>query len=74
MYEFCNKDLEKCILLLRTGVYPYEYMDSWGRFNETLLPNKEAFYSNLNMEGIIDTDYRHANSVFTKFGLKNFGE
>ena len=49
-------------------------MDSWGRFNETSLPNKEAFYSNLNMEGIIDIDYRHTNSVFTKFGLKNLGE
>ena len=74
IYEFCYKDLEKFILLLRKGVYPYEYMDSWGRFNETSLPNKEAFYSNLNMEGIIDIDYRHANSVFTKFGLKNLGE
>ncbi|KAK3772394.1 hypothetical protein RRG08_031418 [Elysia crispata] len=32
-------------LLLRKGVYPYEYMDSWGRFEETKLPPKEAFYS-----------------------------
>ena len=34
-YEFCNKDLNKFILLLRKGVYPYEYMGSWERFNET---------------------------------------
>ena len=39
-YEFCNKDLNKFILLLRKVVYPYEYMNNWERFNETLLPNK----------------------------------
>ena len=35
-YEFCNGNLNKFVLLLRKGVYPYEYMDSQGRFNETL--------------------------------------
>ena len=34
MYQFCNGDLNKFVLLLK-GVYPYEYMDSWERFNET---------------------------------------
>ena len=34
-YEFCNGDLNKCILLFGKGVYPYEYMDSWQRFDET---------------------------------------
>ena len=63
-HRFCNKDLNKFILLLRKGVYPYEYMDNWERFDETLLPNKEAFYSSLNMEDITDTDFRHANKVF----------
>ena len=62
-YEFCNKNLNKFILLLRKGVYPYEYMDNWERFNETSLPNKESFYSNLNMENIDDIDYRHDNNV-----------
>ena len=38
--------------------YPYEYMDSWEKFNETSLPSKESFYSNLNMEDIEDIDYR----------------
>ena len=56
-YEFSNEDLNKFILLLRKGVYPYEYMDSWQRFDETSLPDKEDFYSNLNMEDITDVDY-----------------
>ena len=73
-YEFCSKNLNKFILLLRKGVYPYEYMDNWQRFNETLLPNKESFYSNLNMENIDDIDYRHGNNVFKRFKLKNLGE
>ena len=73
-YSFCNNDLNKFILLLRKGVYPYEYMDNWERFNETSLPSKESFYSNLNMENIEDIDYRHGNNVFNKFRLNNLGE
>ena len=73
-YEFCNKDLNKFILLLRKGVYPYEYMDNWERFDETSLPSKESFYSNLNMENIEDIDYRHGNNIFKIFNLKNIGE
>ena len=73
-YEFCNKDLNKFILLLRKGVYPYEYLDNWERFNETSLPNKESFYSNLNMENFDDIDYRHGNNVFKIFKLKNLAE
>ena len=59
--------------MLRKGVYPYEYMDNWERFNETSLPSKEPFYSNLNMEDIDDIDYRHGNNVFNKFKLNNLG-
>ena len=40
MYEFCNGDINKFILLLRKGVYPYEYIDSLERFDETSLPGK----------------------------------
>ena len=69
-YKFCNSDINKFILLLRKGVYPYEYMDSWERFNETSLPDKESFYSNLNMEYITDVDYRHAKKVFNEVTLK----
>ena len=73
-YEFCNNDLSKFFLLLRKGVYPYEYMDNWERFNETSLPSKESFSSNLNMENIDDIDYRHGNNVFNKFKRSNLVE
>ena len=51
-------------MLLRKGVYPYEYMDSWERFDEASLPDKEDFYSRLNMEDITVADHRHAKRVF----------
>ena len=60
IYQFCNDDLYKFVLLLRKGVYPYEYMDSWEKFDENTLPPKKDFYSNLNLEDISDKDYTHA--------------
>ena len=61
-------------MLLRKVVYPYEYKQSWERFDETSLPDKEAFYSKLNMQDITDIDYSHANKVFKTFKLKHLGE
>ena len=49
-------------------------MDRWQRFDKTSLPDKEAFYSNLNMEDITDTDYTHANKIFKEFKIKHLGE
>ena len=72
-YQFCNRDLNKFVSLLRKGVYPYEYMDSWEKFNETL-PDKESFYSKLNKEDITDEDYAHAQKVWKVFEIKNLGE
>ena len=72
--QFCNGDLNKFALLLRKGVYPYEYMDSWKKFSETSLPNKESFYSEVNKEGINDEDYAHAQKVWQEFNIKNLGE
>ena len=61
----------KFVMLLRKGVYPFEYMDGWDKFNETSITNKESFYSNLTMENITETDYIHANNVFKTFKLNN---
>ena len=73
-YRLCNKDLNKFEFLLRKGVYPYEYMDSWKRFKEESLPDKESFYSELNKEGITDENYAHAQKVSNTFNIKNLGE
>ena len=60
--------------MLRKGVYPYENMDSWKSLDETSLPKKEEFYSNLNMEDITDAYYKHAKRVWKAFKIKNLGE
>ena len=52
MHKFCNGNLNKFVMLLKKGVYPYEYMESWERFNETSLPSKKDFYSELTLEDI----------------------
>ena len=67
MHKFCNGDLNKFVMLLRKVVYPYEYMNSWERFNETSLPPKKDFYSKLTLEDISDKDYEHAQKVFKKY-------
>ena len=70
-HKFCNGDINKLILLLRKGVYPYEYIDSWERFDETSLPDRKAFPSNISIKDITDVDYRQAKRVFEEFRLKN---
>ena len=65
---------EQFRLLLSKGVYPYEYMSSWEKFDETNLPPKEAFYSNLNMCGINDHKYLGVHRVWKESGIRNLGE
>ena len=67
---FEGKELD---LMARKGVYPYDYIDSFDKFNEKL-PPKEEFYSILNDEYISDEDYKHAQHVWNTFSLKNMGE
>ena len=62
------------ILLLQKGIYPYEYMDDWEKFDETSLPEKEYFYSLLNMKDITDADYAPSKRVCKYFEIKNLGE
>ena len=73
-YKFCDHNLNKFLILLRKGVYPYEYMDEWDKFNEKVLPGIDSFYSNLTLENITKTDYAHANNVFKKCNINNLGE
>ena len=64
---------KKFDLMVRKGVYPYDYMDSFDKFNSPL-PKKEEFYSILNNEHISDENYKHAQNVWNTFNLKNMGE
>ena len=61
-------------LLIRKGIYPYEYMDNWDKFEETTLPPKSSFYSKLNMSRVSNQDYKHACKVWRDFGIRNLGE
>ena len=61
-------------LMKRKGVYPYDYMDSFSKFNDTKLPNIDQFYSQLKDSGITDKDYKHAKNVWDTFNLQNMGE
>ena len=54
--KFPNADIDKFVLLLRKGVYQYEYLDSWKRFDETSFPDEKAFYNELYLEEITDED------------------
>ena len=54
--------------------FPNEYMDDYEKFNETSLPEKEDFYSCLNMEDITDSDYMHAKRFCKDFEIKNLRE
>ena len=65
---------KKLNLMTRKGIYPYDHMDSFDKFNKTELPTKEEFYSILNDENIEDEDYQHAQKVWKTFKLSNMGE
>ena len=65
MHQFCSGNLNKFVLLLRKGVYPYEYMDCWKKFNETSIQPKEAYYSELNLEDITMKTMR----IFKKYEM-----
>ena len=72
-WGFENYSWEQHELLIRKGVYPYEYMDSWNKFNRSLF-SIDKFYINLNTSGISDGDYEHARKVWKEFQIKNMGE
>ena len=61
-------------LLTEKGVFPYDYMDNWDRFDETSLPSKEMVDSELTKSHISDEDYERAKHVFDNFNLNNLGD
>ena len=68
--EFKDEQLE---LLKKKVIFPYEYLNSFDRFNETELPEKEKFYSRLSNTNVSDDDYNQAMNVWKTFNMKTFG-
>nr|XP_049699656.1 uncharacterized protein LOC126055254 [Helicoverpa armigera] len=66
---------DNLIYLLKTkGIYPYDYMNTWKKYEETKLPPKEFFYNTLKMEHITDEEYKHAKTVWDAFKITTIGE
>ena len=63
---------EEVELIKQKGFYPYEYMDTEEKFNDTKLPPREVFYSKLSGKGISEKDYKHACNVWNTFKMKTF--
>ncbi|XP_047985628.1 uncharacterized protein LOC125226449 [Leguminivora glycinivorella] len=61
-------------LLTRKGVYPYDYIDSWLKYEDNKLPTKEMFYNTLKSKHISDIDYNHAETVWSAFNIMTLGE
>ena len=73
-YQLAQGNLVKFILLLKRGVYPYEYMDNWEKFNATVLPTIDKFYSSLNLKNISKKDHNHGLNVWDTFNIKNLAK
>ena len=61
-------------LLTGNGVYPYDYIDNWDRFNHTERPPKDSFYRQLSNSHISDEEYERAKHVWEHFNITNMGE
>ncbi|XP_076300587.1 uncharacterized protein LOC143218904 [Lasioglossum baleicum] len=72
--EFTHLSNDDFNLLTRKGVFPYDYLASYDKLNDTCLPPREAFYNRLNGSEISDVDYLHANTVWSRFTIQTLGE
>ena len=73
-FKSCRNNAQKIMLLLRKGVYAYEYMDSIDKFKEKELPAIDTFYSSLSNSNISKDGYNHAKKVWNLFKIKNLVE
>ena len=75
-FKYTKQEFEKeqFNLMKQKGIYPYDHMDSFDRFNETQLPVQQDFHSILNNEHISDEQYKHAQNVWDTFNLKTMGD
>ncbi|XP_047029015.1 uncharacterized protein LOC124636862 isoform X1 [Helicoverpa zea] len=66
-------DQKQFDLLIRKGVYPYDYMSQWEHYQDTNLPSKKQFYNSMTNESITDEDYEYAQTVWLEFNIQNMG-
>ena len=59
---------------MRKCVFPYEHMNSWGRFDESSLPAKKEFYSSITNKIVTDPDYKHSKRVWEYLEIQNLGQ
>ena len=57
---------------LKKGIYPYDYMDSFNKFDETENPSKEAYYLILNNQEITDEDFEHSIKIWKEDKIENY--
>ena len=62
-YQLCGDNIEKFKLLLRKGVYPYEYTNPWVKFRLPVPLEKEYYYSELNDFNTNDGDIDYIKNV-----------
>ena len=72
-YHMCKKDMNKSMLMIRKGVYPYEYMDSWERLKVKTLHRMEKIDNALTQESITKEDHEHAKKVCNEVNIKSLG-
>ncbi|MEB2589911.1 hypothetical protein SOP87_30245, partial [Bacillus cereus] len=68
---FPNQDLK---LIRRKGIYPYDYVTDFSKFDECSLPPQQEFYSKIRGSGITDDDYHHAQLVWDNLKCRTFGD
>ena len=73
-YQLSDNNIEKFKLLLRKGIYLYEYMCSWKKLKEPVPLTKECCYSKLNNENISDSDLVHVKNTCNTFNITNLGD
>ena len=73
-YKYCSHKKNKFILLQRKGAYPFEYMNDWGNFNETSLPEKIRFLQSPKYGRYRWCWYPYTKSVCKDFEIKNLGK
>ena len=73
-YKLSDNNIKKFMVLLRKGVYPYEYMRSWKNFEETVPLDKKYYYSETNDANISDSDIEHIKKVCAAFNITNLDE